>query len=549
MPNVSPGDAVTVSADAMGSHPKWLKWTAASTAGGTAELPSGHRRLVTISGAIRGKADYYVTPPTPSASDAQWRAVIYAPNGSHIHADGLRGFPTIGTPTVRLQADAPAKAVLTIPASRSGGILASDFAGWSDGHTGAVSRGMEITVEYRTPDGNMALVFRGQIYQIQSGETVTITAYDRLMDLYQYSDQYQATGSYAEDTMVKTGDDGSHYTYVCPHDVGTVLSGTAINLVEIDPTSALPDYEHPSAAGHWFIQDLPSNNGLTPQKGCRITKIKIKAFIGGGTGSQTMTFEVGLFRRNSATSYTKLTSATGTHTGNGQNFTQEISVDWGLANAPSTYYIGVSFTSTSLGSFLYYTNGGNHITTSNVMVSTDGGSSWSTASRFPELAVTFTQEVTVSTSDITASGTAVSVNISGVSVPSGTYVNVVSAAEWLRMGYLAVDGTAISAIVNDLIDWAGLVPDMSGAGDMGITTFYTTSTFDYLTCMQELIKGAHCGARAAIDEPGKIEIKPRHTLDDVPVLSFTTAPGGSGEHAIVSHNLTAHWMAERPRRR
>ena len=138
MPTVSAGDSVTVSADAVNARPKWLKWTATGQMGGTAKLPSGHRRLVTVTGTTRTETDYYVTPPTLTASTAKWRATIYASNGSEIYADGLRGFPTIGTPTVRLGRDAPAKAILTIPADRNGGLLSPSFDGWSDRHTEAV---------------------------------------------------------------------------------------------------------------------------------------------------------------------------------------------------------------------------------------------------------------------------------------------------------------------------------------------------------------------------------------------------------------------------
>ena len=99
--------------------------------------------------------------------------------------------------------------------------------------------------------------------------------------------------------------------------------------------------------------------------------------------------------------------------------------------------------------------------------------------------------------------------------------------------------------MSDLIKWAGLTPNIDQGANLGTTTFYTSTTFDYMTCVQELIKGANDGLRASIAEAGKIDIFPKHTIDDTPVASFTITPGGSGEQQIISHNITAHWMAEK----
>ena len=50
---------------------------------------------------------------------------------------------------------------------------------------------------------------------------------------------------------------------------------------------------------------------------------------------------------------------------------------------------------------------------------------------------------------------------------------------------------------------------------------------------------------ASITEAGKIVVKSRHTTAETPVASFTTKPNGTGEQSIISHQLTAHWMAEK----
>lgn len=558
MPTVTPGTSVAVSCDTMGARPKWMEWTATGSAGGTAELPSGHRRLVKLNGTTRATEDYYVTPATIGSTDGAWRAVIYAPNGSHIYADGLRGFPTIGTPTVRLQADAPAKAVLTIPASRSGGILAPDFAGWSDGHTGPARRGMELTVEYRKNDGTMALVFRGMIYQVQSGETIQITAYDRLMDLYQFSDQYQSHQGYREETLLLASTTTTAYTYTATEDPGAIVSAVTTTEIRISDLAYETVAGYPGNTTNWIVHDLPLVQGVTPKEGSRITSVSMVAHnISSATARGE--YRVGLFKvlsRPGGISSAVLVGETSSQYAYHASPTLTWSVDWEIDGPAADFVIGIRYRSEDTYNTAYLGATDPQTVPTSRYYHRFGdatGSDWfftqfeSTLQgwSFPEVAVTFDYPDTIPTADIGISGAALSVPLGDVTTPSGAYISTLRAAYQLAVSYQVFGGTDIYTVVHDMIEGAGLVPDIPAGALLGQTTYYTSSTYDYLTCVQELIKGGNYGARASIEEPGRIIIRPRHTIDDTPAASFSTAPGGSGEHAIVSHNITAHWMAEK----
>ena len=236
MANKNPGDTVTLTGTEVGSKPKWMSWTASNQLSGTAQLPSGYRKITMTGGGLAPPVN--INPVSLPSSNASWRMAIYAPNGSYITATGTGDIPTIGTPVVRIGVNAPSKAVVRIPVLKntSGNILASTFNGWSDGHTGKVDRGMELTVEYRDADtGSLRMAFRGMIYQIESGDVITITAYDRLMDLAQFSDQYQSYAGYTQDdTSVSRTISGSNYIYTMNNSVGTLLSASAVNALLID---------------------------------------------------------------------------------------------------------------------------------------------------------------------------------------------------------------------------------------------------------------------------------------------------------------------------
>lgn len=577
--NVDVGDSVTPSADAVASKPNWLSFTSASTLGGLAQLPSGFRRLVASS--PRRRDDYYVNPITLPSTDMDWRVAIIAPNGAYITSTGKGDIPTVGTPIVRLSVNAPSKAVVRFPVLKNtpNNILDTSFSGWSDGSAGAVRRGLELTVEYRDrASGLMVMAFRGMIYQVESGDVVTVTAYDRLMDLAQYSDQYQSHAGYDQDAESTSRTvSGTDYIYTFNNNVGTLLTATNIDKLKIDATSAMTGgdggYTPPAS---YIIHPLPAVSGYTPQEGRKITKVKahfhsyITVNRGSNSAPLSCTIDVFipfyLFHWNGTAfeqvySYTGVSYQYASKSSLGDvtietSYDKEVTVNWSITDDPSNYFIGVGGIYCSVGTVgwllrsnkTYASYSSSRLTVTGTYYGSNDGTSWTqlTVTTLPEIAIEFEHTgANATVSSFTISGNQITIaqgNVPGG--PSIGYLSTVDAGIGYIISYFISGAAGIQGIVKDLIEWAGLTQDVAVA-DMGQTTYYTSSTYDYLTCIQELLKSGNYGIMASINKAGKIYVKSRHTTTEVAVAEFTTAPDGNGEQSVVSHDLTAHWMAEK----
>lgn len=582
MVSKNPGDSVSVSANAVASKPKWLEWHGGALTG-TVTLPSGHRRLVTAS--PRAKTDYYVNPISIASTTASWRAVIFAPNGSYITSSGTGDTPTVGTPVVRIGTNAPSKAVISFPVMKDSpqNILASTFAGWSDGHTGAVTRGMEVTVEFRNAKTDvMQMAFRGMIYQIESGEMVTVTAYDRMMDLAQYSDQYQSRAGYDQNAeSISRTTSGSNYVYTFNNNVGALVSAQAVDTIMIDATGNETNGGTGHSTPNYIIHRLPYYDGYTPQQGRKIKKIKAKFYLNSvwyrssssaTPGTRISNTMVLYLYQKVGTSFNLIGYKSGSHKVNvsSSNYddvtvTEEVifeaDVDWTLTDDISTYYVGArcdpavddySYTNTkwmrrSYSQYAEYTT--SRLTVQGNYYTSNNGTSWTEIAgtgNLPEIAVGFEHTGGYATvSYFTPLNNTIS--IAQASVPPGPsydYISTLDPAIGFIISYFIAGAAGIQGIVKDLIERAGLVQDVALA-DFGQTTYYSTSTYDYLTCIQELISGSKFGMMASIIEAGKIVIRMQHKTNETPVATFTTAPDGIGEQEIVSHDLTAHWASEK----
>lgn len=592
MASVPVGTEVTKTAYRAGIKPKWMRWTGATTLKGTAVLPSGHRRLVYAASNFNNHTDedIYVQPVVLPTTEARWRMAIYAPNGSYVTATGLGDLPTIGTPQVRIGINAPSKAMVKIPATRGpGNILASTFSEWSDGHSEAIARGMEVTVEFRDEkSGTMRLVFRGMIYQIESGEQITITAYDRLMDLVQYSDQYQGSGELNQnDTSRSRETSGTNYVYTMNNTIGTLLTATSVNLLRIDALGDMGQSGANHPEDYLTIHPLPEVDSMTPEQGRSIRRVSAKfyAIIGTiisptqiyATATITATVAVVLYRRinnsfievaatPSRSFQAKATQQSQTASA---EYTLAEAVEWTLDGDPSEYYIGARVqhsVSTSgivtsvIAERAYAEYSGTRRTVTGNYYTSPDGNTWTQVSSgdLPEISIDFEHTGgAVSTSSITVSSTKATVAISNLPTPSfltPAYIWVVGMKEdpndktnlgiQLMITYFVAGSIGISSIIQKMIENAGLECPF-GIDSVGQTDYYATTTYDYLTCIIELIRTKDMGIKALADQPGAVVVKPIHTTAEAPVLSFTTNPAGAGEQAILRHQLTAHWMAEK----
>ena len=564
MTSISVGHSTSAIARAIASHPKWMKWISTSGLVGFAQLPSGHRRLISLNNSyVKKTNDYYVVPLSLGLTDAPWRVAIFAPNGSYITSTGTGDMPTIGTPVVRIGVNAPSKAVVRIPVLKNtpGNILASTFAGWSDGHTGKVDRGMELTVEYRdVSSGTMKMAFRGMIYQIESGNVITITAYDRLMDLAQFSDQYQST-SYNRYTeyLSRTSIGESTYNFVASLSPGVIVACTAWSTYRIDCLSEQNSMTYGQNQYRYFIRHpLPSTGGYGPTQGNKIRQLSVKYWayytwtrLANHTVSISGKFI--LYRNGVAVAETGMVEFIHKTVSNSTNIqadgTLTINVDWTLDGSPSEYMVGAyvegppsNVGSSSLSSYNYKSG----FSTVSSVYRSDNGSSWTQLTgEHPEIAINFDISSSVATSSVSTSGKNVYVQQAAIPTYSASYLSVIDKGIMIYLDYLISGAAGLANIVRDLIEWAGLTPDMVGSLDLGSTTFYTTSTYDFMTCVQEILKSGNFAVKASIDEPGKVYVRARHTVSETPAITFTTDPSASGEQIIVSHDLTAHWMAEK----
>ena len=232
--------------------------------------------------------------------------------------------------------------------------------------------------------------------------------------------------------------------------------------------------------------------------------------------------------------------------------TLTLNVNWAIEGSTTDYMIGAyvegprSNTNVAGGSWGYdYKSGFDTVTS---VYQSDDGSSWTQLTGdHPEIAMTFSSGgYTVNISDISASGSTLTVNEASIPVLSNPpqYLSTVDKGIQLIVSYFITGSMGIREIVQQLLGWAGLDPDVIN-DNMGSTTYYTSSTYDYMTCILELLKNGNYGVQASIDKAGKAYVRSRHTISETPMHTYTTDPSASGEQVILSHDLTAHWMAEK----
>lgn len=570
--------------------PPWMEWSN-GTAAGTAKLPSGYRRI-TLAGYSAGqpagiidKSVDILPVSIPADATSPWRCIIYAPDGAYIIANGMGGVPTIGTPKVRLTRSAPNRLEVSfaIGTGRHNPLGAS-FDKWSDGTARPIARGMEVTAEYRDAEsGALVPVFRGRIFQIESGEAIKVTAYDRLMDLYQTTGQYmshagQTQGARSMDRTVE----GTDYIFETGETLGIITGLDSIDRLCINASGQMGDSR--STENIIIIHGLPSNGGITPEAGDIISRIQVKyggyaqgnfmtgaPVLGPKYAAIEVTAEVSIFEQT-ASGFIVMASGTASKSVTASSQTtapvpfildlRDQTADVTLNTAYtiqdlSRVFIGVYVTMTHTSKqagFSSMSYGANKSSTryttatADYYSSTDNGTTWApyTAADKPELGVTFTHPTNpIDPSLATVSGT--KIIIAQVSIPAGpsdTYLTTEETGVGIIADYYEADKAPLADIIRELIERAGLNPDIGNA-NLGLVTLYTLATSDYLTALHEIIDARGYGIKDSIMDAGTIALLPEHSLEETPVLSISTDPLGVGKKIITAHQLTAHWAAEK----
>ena len=587
--NLDAGDTYTIQTQGYAGTkglPPWMEWDADNhKAEGDAELPSGYRRITRTQVQLLTQQittddlSVDVAPTTlPVNTSCPWRCAIYAPNGAYLIADGLRGVPTIGTPKVRLTRSAPSRAVVQFALGEGADNILGQFKRWSDSTARPIERGMELTVEYRDAESNSLVpCFRGRIYQIESGEAVTVTAYDRLMDLYQTTGQYLSHAGQEQGARSQSRtEDGDNYVYEMGETMGVLTGVDMINRLFIDARSETSvDMENTSDI---IIHPLPSAAGISPGAGDQITGLAANISVRWTGRNNSLNpasamlfvaaefyiFEkqgdtfiqiartAGMVLRSYAGSGTIRPWYVETYQENvGGAFNNPITID-----DPSKYYVGVKVTPyvgmTSNCSAGYSDKGADRSTTHPTVTGTyyrsSDGVSWSeyTESAKPIIAVAFLRQgASVDPSVATISGTTLQIAKASIPAgPSGTYLSTTNAGEAIIVDYYIADKAPLADIVRELIEAAGLLPEI-GEATLGMVTFYSVITTDYLTAIHGLIDTRGYGIKDNLQDAGRIALLPEHTTDETPVLSISTDPTAEGEKIILSHQLTAHWASEK----
>lgn len=589
------GDSYTITPGTAGTDagtkglPPWMEWSN-GTAQGSAELPSGYRRI-TLAGYSAGqpagiidKSVDILPVSIPADTTSPWRCIIYAPNGAYIIANGMGGVPTIGTPKVRLTRSAPSRLEVSFAMGTGRhNPLGASFDKWSDGTARPLARGMEVTTEYRDETtGALMLVFRGRIFQIESGEAIKVTAYDRLMDLYQTTGQYL---SHAGQTQgVRTTDrtvSGSDYIYETGETLGIITGLDSIDRLDING-SGQTSTSLEGMVDRIIIHSLPTAGGITPEAGDTITSLQVKygaeargaTTASGGTKIAAIQAKCDVFIYEKVDN-TFIQKATGHVDGQGDTFSTsvQVSVTYHLdvtdqtsdvtldvpytIQDPSRVYIGIRayasyVTSGNISirpswgankSSTRYTTG-----TAEYYSSTDGGATWSpyTDTAKPEIGVTFTHVTNaISPSLASVSGTQVVLPVSAIPAgPTGNYLTTEEAGVGILVDYYEADRAPLADIIRELIERAGLNPGI-GDANLGLVTLYTIATSDYLTSIHEIIDARGYGIRDSVMDAGTVALLPEHTPDEAPVLSISNDPTSAAEKPIISYQLTAHWASEK----
>lgn len=227
---VTPGTPVSLSAGHVGRHPHWLRFASSTALEGIAE-GFGIQRVVSGTGTGSSDRSYLVAPNIDEGDYArltggELNVVIMEPTARRtaffLRDDASRGYISC---EVRLARDAPARAVVEFPRQYGPDDILSDGFRWEPpsgggtASTGPVERGYLLLV-YRGSE----LLFGGRIREIERGSTVTVTAYDRLMELGLFSAQYQPSTAtnYFRGIDSSRGITEQYYRYQYPQEVGTI---------------------------------------------------------------------------------------------------------------------------------------------------------------------------------------------------------------------------------------------------------------------------------------------------------------------------------------
>ena len=514
--------------------------------------------------------ELFVSLPAVDTVMDRWRFVIFRSDGSYIAvSDLIHGVLASVMPEVRLEKNAPSKAVIQLTCPRGTNVRSSSFSGWSNGVAGPISEGQFLAVDYLDDStGTVVRRFCGTIRKAENaGTRVTLTAYDRLMELYEKADPYQIFGGIANDQRSRSRAVGTGDTYgFTMWDL--IASGgiLAISFVDLENINTFYDYTqglvYPEASER--ISEIGYR--MTAAYG-HIRRVRVHAAPSahpGGGYEYGVSVGVRLYECNQSTGRPiSLISDTGWHyvdaTADPYNANLEIYANWdvivGKKYFISAYYICDDPTDDNLA---YRYRAGLESTPytfrrkRDSSVWTSGGIPKGPDAYYVGIGIEYEK---IRSSDSYASSASLGTDRHIIVCPTSnvaptgnpTLEGIAIYATYIIDSSASVTGKSVSVIVSELVERAGLKPSLTGEDDDSRRiSFYNSSSYDYLSAIQELVQSAGYDGtsyflRGVQDDPsmpGRIRIG-RLALPDASAsgMAVTTDPYADGVHDVASHSL------------
>ncbi|MFA5744459.1 MAG: InlB B-repeat-containing protein [Candidatus Nanoarchaeia archaeon] len=524
--------------------------------------PAGYYRVQIM--AVAGvyvesvQIDVFVNTPSLPAISGRERVTIFNSAGGYVSFSDQGALSLASFSEVRYEEDAPRKATVQITNDwmiASKNIRSPYFDGWSDDYIGPVVEGMQIVIDkYDNIVGQQIRVFNDTINKISaSGIFVTITAYDSLLSLSEYRSPYILYGSYVEEQSYDLNIVGSDYDYTMIADVNTLIGASLIDTVMDEASySGTPDSMNTIMWAFCFDSSHgPSNAG-------GIHKIrKLRAHI---IETANLSYRVKIYGGDSM-----LGGPLGTpvfesewHTGTSGNVI-DYAWDCDYVVHPGAYlYYAIEVVNSTMPTQSIYYGTSSKFESNDFWVYNYGGLStgWKKVgvSVNPGNTIWPTVEVeyedaprSIDISTVTISGTNIIVVPDAIAINPSAYESAIA----IIARFFSSNRPA-SMMVADLIRRAGLYTD-GLAAPTKILTYYDTSSYDYLSCIQDLMgaaadDGVHQGSlmtvQASITYPRMILCAYKHKTTDAYDIAITTDPFGVDLKIVKAHSLQKTFETE-----
>lgn len=464
------------------------------------------------------------TPPAPDPT-GYWQVLIFRSDGSGAYVDisdrAINPCDLVTPPNITMETNAPSSISVSLDRVRVDPMVGVK---WSDGQILPIKEGMQIVISLYDHVSKMHMrMFNDIIIQIDRSKTqAKLMAYDALMRLAHYKEPVKISTSVQKRIRnVRQEDirDGKNYTM--PVAINEIVNAWLIDKkVEIPP--GFPGRSvGGTEAGHGdvYLADLIGRIYTTG----RIKHIQLALSPGTYDGTPAP-WTVSIRNASGTTVGSEIFTRSGT-----VDYTTGIRyVDIDVEIPPGTYFIGCKTYQhlSVVGSGIFMLSGyrymDGNIDDYDLMLRR--GVWQKQNGKSPIRMISFTQEnerMITDKSELT-------INKDVIFTPSnilnngGEYGLIVDAST----GLVPIITGAVS-----LIERTGISCDASLVDSQYGVVWYLTSTYDYLSVIQEMVGSDYC-IQADPSYPGQLMIKPAGTIKDDVSATLVMSPDKNGEYCI-----------------